>query len=254
MGRASPSEFTPEPREHELVSADLWLPGSLSSWEMVALGVPWPSSPLDKRDADPGGSARQPLRAQCSPRQTLLGSRRRAGPPQPGACGRGWQAGQQEATGGAAGSQVQGRALSSFLAQGVPGRMCSHEQEISHATNKLKEKKTRKLRENPDPEDKNTPEAWPPGLCGGTRPGHAGPSAWWTPCPALPVTFRNQSSWGSYSALRKSQRQPILQMSKLMGVGGWEWSPLWSNESIPESGHPTHRWAVPGGQNSLWIR
>lgn len=184
IGRASPSEFTPEPWEHELVSADLWLPGSLSSWEMVALGVPWPSSPLDKRDTDPGGSARQPLRVQCSLRQTLLGSRRSAGPQQPGACRRGWQAGQREATGGAAGSQVQGRALSSFLAQRVPGRMCSHEQEIGHATNKLKEKKTRKLRENPDPEDKNTPEAWPPGLCGGTRPGHMGPSARWTPCPA----------------------------------------------------------------------
>ena len=140
-----------------------------------------------------------------------------------------------------------------FISPGVPGRTCSHEKEISHATNKLKEKKTRKLHENPDPEDKNTPEAPPPGLCGGTRPGHTGPSAWWTPCPALLVTFGKQSSWGSYSTLTKSQCQPILQMGKLMG-GRWEWSPLWSNESIPESGHPTHRWAVPGGQNSLWIR
>ena len=115
---------------------------------------------------------------------------------------------------------MQGRALSSLSAQGVPGRTCSHEQEISHATNKLKEKKTRKLHENPDPEDKNTPEAPPPGLCGGTRPGHTGPSARWTPCPALPVTFGKQSSWGSYSTLTKSQCQPILQMGKLMGGGG----------------------------------
>lgn len=40
MGRASPSEFTPQPQEHEPVSADLWFPGSLSSWKMVTLGVP----------------------------------------------------------------------------------------------------------------------------------------------------------------------------------------------------------------------
>lgn len=117
---------------------------------------------------------------------------------------------------------MQGRALSSFSAQGVPGRTCSHEQEISHTTNKLKEKKTRKPCENPGPEDKNTPEAWPPGPGGGTRPGHTGPSARWTPCPALPVTFRSQSSWSSYSALMESQCQPILQMGKLMGQVGVE--------------------------------
>lgn len=65
--------------------------------------------------------------------------------------------------------------------------MCSHEQEISHATNKLKEKKTSKLRENPDPEDKNTPEAWPPAVR--WEPGQAmqvgpvlGGRPW--PCPA----------------------------------------------------------------------
>lgn len=137
-----------------------------------------------------------------------------------------------------------------FLSQGVPGRTCSHEQEISHATNKLTEKKTRKPGGNPGPEDKNTPEVWPPGLGGGTRPGHMRPSARWTPCPALPVTFRSQSSWSSYSAFTESQCQPILQIAKLMGHVGVECG---ARSPFPESGHPTHHWAVSGGQNSLWI-
>lgn len=42
VGRASPSELTPQPQEHEPTSPDLWFPESLSSWKMVAFGVPGP--------------------------------------------------------------------------------------------------------------------------------------------------------------------------------------------------------------------